>query len=219
VKTWDRVGPVLGIVSWIVIIAGIFIHGYPTMDASAQDLVRWASSTDTNRFVTGIFIEDLGHPLLLIFLAWVCLKLWQAGGAAWLLGLGLASYTAWASIGMADQGIWIALLRTGKAGADGMTLTATYQMASQTYNSINPVVGLATVAFGLGALTAVTAPRWIAWTAIGIGVAIAATAYLPSINSAIGLLLLVWSVAVAIRFLVRPPQAITIAGTVPTSTS
>jgi hypothetical protein len=45
-KTWDRVGPVLGIVSWIVIVTGFVIHGYPTMDASAQDLVRWASSTD-----------------------------------------------------------------------------------------------------------------------------------------------------------------------------
>jgi hypothetical protein len=158
--------------------------------------------------VTGIFIEDLGYPLLLIFLAWVCLKLRQAGGAAWLLGLGLAAYTVWASIGMADQGMWIGLLRTGKAGADGMTLTAMYQVASQTYNSINPVVGLATGALGLGALTAVTAPRWIAWTALGIGVAIVITAYLPSINSAIGLLLLVWSLAVAIRYLVRPAHAI-----------
>src|ERR1700687_4093044 len=148
-KTWDRVGPVLGIVSWVVIMTGLFVHGYPTMDASAQDLVRWASSTDTNSFVTGVLIEDLGYPLLLIFLAWVCFKLWQAGGAVWLLGLGLAAYTVWAGIGMADQGIWIALLRTGKAGADGMTLTATYQMASHTYKSINPVVGLATVALGL----------------------------------------------------------------------
>jgi hypothetical protein len=207
-KTWDRAGPALGILSWIAIMTGFFIHGYPPIDASAQDLVRWAGSTDTNRFVTGIFIEDLGYPLLLIFVGWVCLKLWQASGSAWLLGLGLAAYTVWAGAGMADQGIWIALLRSGKAGVDGMTLLATYQIASQTFNSINPVLALAMVALGLGALTTVRAPRWIGWTAIAIGVAIAATSYAPaSVSGPIGLLPLVWSIAIAIRYLVRPAPA------------
>jgi hypothetical protein len=207
-RTWDRAGPALGILSWIMIMTGFFIHGYPATDASAQDLVRWAGSTDTNRFVTGIFIEDLGYPLLLIFVGWVCLKLWQAGGSAWLLGLGLASYTVWAGVGMADQGVWIALLRTGKAGADGMTLMATYQMASQTFNSINPVAGLAMVALGLGALAAVRAPHWIGWTAIAIGVAIAATSYAPAnVSGPVGLLPLLWSIAIAIRYLVRPAPA------------
>jgi hypothetical protein len=68
---------------------------------------------------------------------------------------------------------------------------------------------LALVALGLGALSAASAPRWIGWAAIVIGVAIVATANLTSnVSGPVGLLVLIWSVAVAIRYLIRPAKTV-----------
>jgi hypothetical protein len=211
---WDRIGPVLGIVSVVVIMTGFFIHLYPNT-STPQNLVRWAASTDANRFVFGIYVEDLGYPLLLIFVAWLCHQLWRAGGSAWMLGLGLAALTVWAGVGFAIQGVWTALLQAGKSGSDALTLSAISQIASDAYTNINLALGLALVALGLGAVAAIGAPRWIGWTALAIGAAIVATYDLPNekISGPIGLLVLVWSVAVSIRYLMRPAQVVA-----PTST-
>ncbi len=205
-SAWNRVGPILGVLSWVVIMTGFFIHLYPAT-SSPRDLVSWAASTDANRFVAGIYLEDLGYPLLLIFVAWLCHQLWQAGGSAWLLGLGLAALTVWVGVGFAVQGIWTALLDAGKAGSDGLTLAAIDRIATDAYNNINLALALALVAIGLGAASAASAPRWIGWAAIAIGVAVGASAVLPpNISGPIVLLVLLWTVAVAIRYLVRPAR-------------
>ncbi len=208
--TWDRVGPILGIVSVVVIMTGFLIHLYPSTK-TPEDLVRWATSTNPARFVFGIYVEDLGYPLLLIFVAWLCNQLWKNGGSVWLLGLGLAALTVWAVVGFAIQGVWTALLQAGRSGSDALTLSAISQIASDAYTNINLAMALALVALGLGAVSAVGAPRWIGWAALAIGLAIAVTYDLPDehISGPVGLLILVWSVAVSIRYLVRPARTTT----------
>lgn len=202
--TWSRIGPAAGIVSWVVIIAGFVIHGYPPMDASPEELVRWASTTDANRFAVGVFVEDIGYPIFLFFLAWLCNDLWRVGGSPWLLALGLSSAVAWGAVGLGDNGVWTAVLAAGKRGIDMHALGGMRDIAQDVYNSTNIVFGLALLALGLGALSAKTAPRWLGWAAIAIGVGMAATANLPNVNAPILLLALIWSVAVSVRYLIRP---------------
>ena len=113
---WARSGPVAGIVSWVVIFTGFFIHGYPTVGASPQELVRWASTTDANRFVAGVFIEDIGWVLFLFFLAWLCQDLWRAGGSHWLLALALASAVVWGGVALGVNGMLDSSPRCWQAG-------------------------------------------------------------------------------------------------------
>lgn len=198
-----RSGPVAGIVSWIVIFTGFFIHGYPTVGASPQELVRWASTTDVNRFLAGVFVEDIGLVLFLFFLAWLCQDLWRAGGSPWLLALGLASAVVWGGVGLGVNGVWTAVLDAGQRGIDPQALAGMRDIAQDVFNSTNIVFGLAMITLGLGALSARTAPRWLGWVAIAIGVGTAAVADVPSISGPIILVPLVWTLAVAVRYLIR----------------
>jgi hypothetical protein len=213
-KPWDRIGPALGIVSWVVILSGLFIHLYPPEGASPQQLAGWVTSTDSNRFIAGIHVEDAGYPLLLLFLAWLCQHLWRTGGSPWLLGLGLTAATVWIGVGVAINGVWTAALEAGKAGIDPQSLAGIRDIAVYSFESTYLVEGLALFALGFGALSAESAPRWIGWTATAIGAGVAASGDLPSnIAGPIGLLVLVWSVAVAIRYLIRPPHVVLRAAT------
>src|SRR5579859_1019777 len=178
-RVWDRTGPALGIVSWLVIIAGFVIHLYP-QGSSPQELVRWAATTDSSRFIVGIYVEDAGYALLLLFLSWLCQQMWRDGASPWFLGLGLAAATVWVGVSLAINGVWTAALEAGKAGIDPRSLAGIRDIAFYSYQSTNLVVGLALAALGIGALSAVNASRWIGWAAIAIGVAIAATADLPA---------------------------------------
>ncbi len=198
-----RIGPFTGIASWLIIFTGFFIHGYPNIGASPQEILDWASHTDPNRFAIGIYVEDVGTAVFLFFLAWVCQTLWRAGGTAWLLGLALASGVAWAAVGLGVNGVWSAVLDSGRRGLDPQTLAGIRDIAQEIYNSTNLVIGTAMVALGLGTLAAVGVPRWLGWAAIAIGVGAA----LPYVGALFAYLLVIWSVAVAIRYLVRPAPA------------
>jgi hypothetical protein len=200
---WARIGPAAGIVSWVVIFTGFFVHGYPSAGASPQELVRWASTTDANRFVAGVFVEDIGWVLFLLFLAWLCEDLWRTGGTHWLLALALASAVVWGGITLGVNGMFAAVLDAGKRGIDPQALAGMRDIAQGVFNSTNIVFGLAMVALGLGALSARTAPRWLGWIAIAIGVGTAAVADVPSLSGPIILVPLVWTVAVAVGYLIR----------------
>jgi len=198
-----RIGPLTGIACWLIVFTGFFIHGYPKLGASPQELVDWASNTDPNRFGIGIYVEDLGYAVFLFFLAWLCQTLWRAGGTAWLLALALASGVAWVAVSVVGNGVWTAVLDSGRRGLDPQTLAGIRDIAQEMYNSTNLVIGTAMVALGLGTLAAVGVPRWIGWAAIVIGVGAA----LPYVGALFAMVLLIWSLAVAIRYLLRPAPA------------
>jgi hypothetical protein len=195
-----RIGPFTGIACWLIVFTGFFIHGYPNLGASPQELVDWASNTDPNRFGIGIYVEDVGILVFLFFLGWLCQTLWRAGGTAWLLGLALASGVAWAAVSLGVNGVWTAVLDSGRRGLDPQTLAGIRDIAQEMYNSTNLVIGTAMVALGLATLAAVGVPRWLGWAAIAIGVGAA----LPYVGAQFAYLLVIWSVAVAIRYLIRP---------------
>lgn len=198
-----RIGPLTGMGCWVLVLTGFFIHGYPKLGASPQELVDWAAITDPNRFGIGIYVEGIGYAVFLFFLGWLCQTLWRAGGTAWLLALALASGVAWAAVSVVGNGVWTAVLDAGRRGLDPQTLAGIRDIAQEMYNTTNLVIGTAMVALGLGTLAAVGVPRWIGWAAIAIGVGVA----IPYVGTLFAFVLMIWSVAVAIRYLIRPAPA------------
>lgn len=207
VAAWDRAGPVLGIVSWLFVFGGFAIHLYPN-GSSPHTVLAFVANTDSNRFMNGLYVENLGYPLLLVYLAWLGQRLFQAGGSAWLLALGVGAITVWFGSAMIVQGTWAALVQSGKAGVDDKALIAIFQIATNAYNDINLALGLGLAAIGLGALAGPDVPRWIGWTVLAIGLAAIAGAYIASLGNLATLLFTLWSIALAIRCLVRPSLTI-----------
>jgi hypothetical protein len=203
---WTRVGAAAGIVCWLVIFPSSISHGYPPIGASPHELVRWASSTEPVPFMFWIHVEDFGHVVLVFFLAWLCYELWRDGGMPWLLGFALASAAAWSAVEIATNGVWTAVLDAGRRGIDPQALAGIRDVAQELFNSSWLVFGPAVLALGLGGLSARTAPRWLGWSATSIGIAITATGGFQVVFVPV-LVLAVWSVAVAIRYLIHPGAA------------
>src|SRR5215211_4590048 len=66
-----RVATALGLLSIILSVVGVTIHGYPAMDASGKEIVDWATTTSQQQFTIGIYVEALGTLLFLPFAAWL----------------------------------------------------------------------------------------------------------------------------------------------------
>jgi hypothetical protein len=64
----------------------------------------------------------------------------------------------------------------------------------------NVLLAPALVALGVAGLRATALPRWLTWSALVIGLAMA----VPSLAQLVQLVLLVWVVVVAVLYLIRP---------------
>ena len=196
---WARLWPPCGIAGWVVIFTGLFIHGYPDIGASPQAVARWAASTDSTRFAVGIDVEAIGHLVFLFFFAWLCDVLRRSGGTSWLLTLALAAAVAWAAVELAANGVWTAVLDSGKRGLDAQALAGLRDVAQEMYAN-NVLLAPALVALGVAGLRATVLPRWLTWSALVIGLAMA----VPPLAQLVQLVLLVWVVVVAVLYLIRP---------------
>ena len=196
---WARLWPACGIAGWVVIFTGLFIHGYPDIGASPQAVARWAASTDSTRFAVGIDVEAIGHLVFLFFFAWLCDVLRRSGGTSWLLTLALAAAVAWAAVELATNGVWTAVLDSGKRGLDAQALAGLRDVAQEMYAN-NVLLAPALVALGVAGLRATVLPRWLTWSALVIGLAMA----VPPLAQLVQLVLIVWVVVVAVLYLIRP---------------
>ena len=196
---WARLWPACGIAGWVVIFTGLFIHGYPDIGASPQAVARWAASTDSTRFAVGIDVEAIGHLVFLFFFAWLCDVLRRSGGTAWLLTLALAAAVAWAAVELATNGVWTAVLDSGKRGLDAQALAGLRDVAQEMYAN-NVLLAPALVALGVAGLRATALPRWLTWSTLVIGLAMA----VPPLAQLVQLVLLVWVFVVAVLYLIRP---------------
>jgi hypothetical protein len=196
---WARLWPACGIAGWVVIFTGIFIHGYPDIGASPQAVARWAASTDSTRFAVGIDVEAIGHLVFLFFFAWLCDVLRRSGGTSWLLALALAAAVAWAAVELATNGVWTAVLDSGKRGLDAQALAGLRDVAQEMYTN-NVLLAPALVALGVAGLRATALPRWLTWSTLVIGLAMA----VPPLAQFGYLIFFVWVVVVAVLYLIRP---------------
>jgi hypothetical protein len=200
---WARVWPAFGIIGWVIVFTGFFIHGYPDVGASPQALAHWAASTDPTRFAIGIDVEAIGLLVFLFFFAWLCDVLRRSGGKSWLLTLALAAAVAWAAVGIATNGVWTAVLDSGKHGLDAQALAGLRDVAQEFFNADNVLLAPAVVALGLAGLRATALPRWLAWSAVVTGLAMA----VPPLSVVVQLVFVIWVVVVVVLYLIRPPSA------------
>ena len=200
---WARVWPAFGIIGWVIVFTGFFIHGYPDIGASPQALAHWAASTDPTRFAIGVDVEAIGLLVFLFFFAWLCDVLRRSSGTSWLLTLALAAAVAWAAVGIATNGVWTAVLDSGKQGLDAQALAGLRDVAQEFFNADNVLLAPAVVALGLAGLRATALPRWLAWSALVIGLAMA----VPPLSFVVQLIFVVWVVVVVVLYLIRPPGA------------
>lgn len=204
-----RVGPVAGIIGVVITLIGYSIHGYPQMNATGSDLLRWTQTTDPGTFGVGIYLEAVGIILVLVFFAWICAQLWSTPSRPWLAAAALAGFILWAGSSLLENATFSALLHAGRNGVDAQGLAALHAVALNVGSPAGVAMGLAMIGAGLAGLEAKALPPWLSWPAIAIGVGWAIPNQL-SVGVA-GFALFVWVGLVAVRGLVQQPAPISAA--------
>jgi hypothetical protein len=192
----NRVGPVAGILGWILIFVGLYIHGYPDVGASGQELVEWTRTTDATRFAVGIYIEDLGILLELVFFSWLSDRLRRHNADGWLAALTFGGFLLYAGFGIVINAVWTATLHAGARGLEPLALAGMRDIAQEAYYVIARFLAVSMFAVCLGVVRSRALPRWIGWTALPIGIGLA----VPSATIAQGFeaVLVLWVLAVAV---------------------
>jgi hypothetical protein len=198
-----RVGPAAGIVGVAVVLIGYSIHGYPPMNATGSELVRWAHSTDPATFSVGIYLEAVGIILFLVFFTWLCAQLWATPSRPWLAAAAVGGALLWGGSSMLENATFSALLSAGRNGTDGQGLAALHAVALNVGTPAGVAMALAMIGTGLAGLQAKALPPWLTWPAIAIGLGWAIPSQL--VIGIAGFALFVWIVVVAIRGLISPP--------------
>lgn len=97
---WPRIGSAAAIAGWVLSVVRYSIHGYRAIGASANELARWATTTDPTRFAIGIDVEAIGILIVLVFYAWLCDLIRRGGGQSWLPMFAFAMVVVWAAGGI-----------------------------------------------------------------------------------------------------------------------
>jgi hypothetical protein len=192
----NRVGPVAGILGWILVFVGLYIHGYPDVGASGQELVEWTTTTDVTRFAVGIYIEDLGILLELVFFAWLSDRLRRHNADGWLAALVFGGFLLYAGFGIVINAVWTATLHAGARGLEPLALAGMRDIAQEAYYVIARFLAVSILAACWAAVRSRALPRWLAWSALPIGIGLA----VPSATIAQGFeaVLVLWVLAVAV---------------------
>ncbi len=196
-----RIGAATGILHVVLGLMGFFIHGYPEIGASPQQLSAWAASTSLARFQTGVYIEALGFLLLIPFAAWLYSLLRGTDRAAgWVLSTGFGAAVAFVAVTIPINEVWQAMLQGGQRGLDPRVMTAIRDIAQLTFNASFLFLGLFMLATGFLFVQTRLLSAFVGWSAVLIG----AVLLVPPVAQTASLLFWLWVLVVSIFLLVRP---------------
>jgi hypothetical protein len=199
--TRTRAAAVLGLLSIVLSAVGLTFHGYPAIGASANELVHWATTTNQQQFMIGIYVEALGSLLFLPFAAWLCTVAHDADdGSGWVVGTGFGAAVLWVGISVMDNGIWSSLLDGARHGTSPQTLASIRDIAQYIFQGTLLCGGLFFVLTGYVLFRTRALPRWIGITALVIGLGL----LVPPLAVMMGLLVWLWTVVVSLYLLARP---------------
>jgi hypothetical protein len=175
------------------------MHGYPDQDASGQALTSWTRAMSSTRWTVGVNLELLGFLLQLIFCAWLCDNLRSRTAAGWLVAVGFGAAVLWMGAIFIDTAFWTAMLNAGKRGLSAEPLSGLHDLAQETFYVTTAFVGVAMLAICWGAIQTRAMPPWVSWAGLLIGAAM--TTPSPTIAQGAEILLVLWSVSLAVVFL------------------
>jgi hypothetical protein len=209
-----RVGAGFGITSIALTVAGFAlvapadaVHTHPT-----ADIVGFYTGGDPAGTYAGGFIESVGLLLLLPFLAMLTGRLRGRGVTGELLApTAMVTGAAYVLLSLVPgQAAGAAALWLGHSGdAEPAALLTLNDLRAFSYYLALLFLATFLICTGVGGTTTRRLPRWMSWSAIGIGVALAAGVALAHTGLAdlVSLLALIWIVAVAVALLRRPAPA------------
>ena len=202
-----RVAAALGLLSIILSILGLVIHGYPTMGAGGKEIADWATTTNQQQFETGIYIEALGYLLFLPFAAW----LWSVARGAedgwdWLATAGFGAVVLYVGISVVDNGIWSSLLDGARHGTDPQTLASIRDIAVNVFRGTLLFGGVFFIPTGYVLFRSRALPRWVGTAAIVIGLGL----LVPPLAFLAAFLVWIWTVVVSLYLLARPGAVATV---------
>lgn len=206
-----RVGAGLGIAGLVVTIAG-FVLVAPA-DAvytlPAAEIVGFYTEGDPTAKFAGGFIESVGLILLLPFFAMLVGRLGRRGVAGELLApTAMVTGAAYVLFSLAPgQAAGAAALWLGHSGdAEPGALLALNDLRSFSYFLALLSLAAFLVCVGIGGTASRGLPRWITWSATGIGAALAAGVAVAHTGLAdlVSLLAMAWILATAVALLRRP---------------
>jgi hypothetical protein len=211
--TATRIGAGLGLASVVLMMAGLALEG--PADAlhtnPVDDIVGYYTGDGLATKFTGGLIDSLGILLFLPFVAMVVSRLRRPGVAGDLLAptaqmAGAAYVVLCLAPGQAAGAAALWLGRTGPA--DPSAVLALNDLRVFSYFLALLCLATFLVAAGAGGSVSGGLARWMAWSAVGIGVALAIGVAVAQTGLAdiASLLALAWVVVVSIGLLRRPEQ-------------
>lgn len=202
-----RVAAALGLLSIILSILGLVLHGYPAMGASGKEIADWANATNQQQFGVGIYIEALGTLLFLPFAAWLLSVARSAEeGLSWLATAGFGAAVLYLGISVMDNGVWSSLLDGARHDTDPQTLASIRDIAEYVFHGTLLFGGVFFVCTGYVLFRSRALPRWIGGTAGALGLGL----LIPPLAIFTALLVWVWTVLVSLYLLARPRAVATV---------
>ena len=200
---WNRVGPVAGILSFGLTFIGASIHGFPDVRPTDGQLAKWLASVDLNTFAVGMYIEDLSGIVSIVFAAWLFgyLRQGRAGAALPALVM-LCTSVAGVVATFPINAFTLGMLEQARHGLDIRSAQTLVSITQAWFEASGPLGGLAFLGAGVAIVRGRVMSRWVGWAAIFIGLA----AFVPGafLPIWIGVLGLLWDLAVAVYFTIRP---------------
>lgn len=196
-----RIGAATGVLHVVLGLTGFFIHGYPEIGASPQQLSDWAASTSLARFQTGVYIEALGFLLLIPFAAWLY-SLFRGTDRVpgWVLSTGFGAAVGFVAMTIPINEVWQAMLQGGQQGLDPQVMAVIRDIAQLTFNVSFIFLGLFMLVTGFLFVQTRILSALVGWSALLIGAAL----FVPSVAQVASLLFWLWVLVISLYLLVRP---------------
>jgi hypothetical protein len=213
-----RIGAGLGVASIVLMATGFAIAAYTetTISSSESEIVAFYTEAALAKTLTGGLIEILGILLFLAFAAMLTSRVRGSASADGLLApTARMAATVYAAICLAPgmsagaAALWLAHHGT----TDGAALVALNDLRSLSYFIALVPFAMFLVAVGVAARTTRGLPGWASLSAIVIGVALAASVPFAAAGATdmLGLVGLLWVLAVSVALLRRPERTIPVA--------
>lgn len=209
-----RLGAGLGIAGILLIVAGfaLIAPAGATVTSTADEIAAFYRGSDLARVLAGGLLECAGFLLLLVFTTMLTGRLRGPGAVGELLPdtarLAATGYVVICLVpGMASGAVALWLAHHGSPDPD--LLLALNALRGFGYFIALLFLAAFLLLVGVSAAASRRLPRWAAWSAVGLGVALAATVPIATteIPDLFGLLALAWVVAVGVSLLRHPDPA------------